>query len=97
MAYNAEEIGAVSLVLRSARAGDRIAPLGMGGRSRLVRDLLREAKVPSEKRDGAPVIARADTGEILWIVGIAQAESTRVADDARERVVRLRAEWIFQE
>jgi hypothetical protein len=36
-------------------------------------------------------VARADTGEILWIVGLAQAERTRVGPQTR-RVLRLAAE-----
>ena len=67
-----------------------MAPLGMGGRSRLVRDLLAEAGVPADDRDQHPVVARDDTGEILWLVGIAQAESTRVTED-RPAAVRL---WV---
>ena len=53
-----------------------MAPLGMEGKTRLLRDLLREAGVPSDQRAFQTVV-EAD-GEILWMIGIAQAESTRV-------------------
>lgn len=65
-----------SLTVRTVREGDRIAPLGMGGKTRLVRDLLREAKVPADARADQLVVEAE--GEILWVVGVAQSESTRV-------------------
>jgi tRNA(Ile)-lysidine synthase len=80
------------LLVRDARPGDRMAPLGMGGRTRLVRDLMADAGWPEHLRPGAPLVARADTGEALWVVGLAQAEATRVAPDAAN-VWRLAAEW----
>ncbi len=69
------------LVVRSVNKGGRMAPLGMSGRTRLVRDLLADAKIPVAERDSAPAVVRTDTEEILWLIGIAQAESTRVPDD----------------
>ena len=74
------------LTVRRVRDGDRIAPLGMNGKTRLVRDLLREAAIPIEKRTSQAVVERE--GQILWVVGIAQAESTRVAEGA-QRVLLL--------
>ncbi len=66
------------LQVRPARAGERFAPLGMAGRTRLVRDVLADAGWPRALRETVPVVARGDTGEILWIVGLAQSESSRV-------------------
>ena len=74
------------LTVRRVRDGDRIAPLGMNGKTRLVRDLLREAAIPIEKRTSQAVVE--GDGQILWVVGIAQAESTRVAEGAK-RVLLL--------
>jgi tRNA(Ile)-lysidine synthetase-like protein len=70
------------LEVRPARAGERFAPLGMAGRTRLVRDVLADAGWARAFRDSAPVVARCDTGEILWIIGLAQAESSRVTAGA---------------
>ncbi|WP_395139570.1 tRNA lysidine(34) synthetase TilS [Armatimonas sp.] len=70
------------LTVRYVRDGDRIAPLGMNGKTRLVRDLLREAEIPVEKRAFQTVVE--GEGEILWVVGIAQAESTRVTEGATQ-------------
>jgi tRNA(Ile)-lysidine synthase len=83
--------GAVDLVIRATRDGDRIAPLGMGGRTRLVHDILAEGCVPVADRAVAPLVVSADTDEILWVVGLVQAEATRVNPDST-RVVRLTAE-----
>lgn len=76
-----------SLQVRNVKPGDRLAPLGMGGKTRLVRDLLREAGVPAELRSRWPVVVNGDTQELLWLVGIAQAEATRVAEVASEVLI----------
>jgi tRNA(Ile)-lysidine synthetase-like protein len=83
--------GTVDMVIRAARDGDRIAPLGMGGRTRLIHDILAEGHVPVADRTVAPLVVSADTDEILWVVGLVQAEATRVDPDST-RVVRLTAE-----
>ena len=44
----------------------------------IVRAILADAGWARAFRDSAPVVARCDTGEILWIIGLAQAESSRV-------------------
>ena len=80
-----------ALIARPLRSGERIAPLGMGGKTRLVRDLMAEAGWPVADRAAAVVIARADTDESLWVIGLAQAESTRVTP-ATKRLLHLCAE-----
>jgi len=54
------------LVVRSRRAGDRMRPLGLGGEKKL-QDVLVDAKVPEEERDGVPLVC-ASWG-IAWVVG----------------------------
>src|SRR3970282_7320 len=54
------------LVVRSRRAGDRLRPLGLGGEKKL-QDMLVDAKVPEEERDGVPLVC-APWG-IVWGVG----------------------------
>jgi tRNA(Ile)-lysidine synthase len=71
------------LAVRPTRIGERMSPLGMGGKTRLIRDLLADAEVSAELRDRVPVVTRADTEEILWLVGVAQAESTRVSSETQ--------------
>ena len=83
---DAEATGPV-LQIRSVRPGDRIRPLGMGGKKK-VQDLLVDGKVPRWERARIPLIVDAE-GRVLWVVG------QRVSEDARvtavtKRAVRLR-------
>lgn len=83
---------ASGLVVRSPRLGDRIAPLGMGGKTRLVRDCLAELGWPEPARAWAPLVTRRGADDtVLWIVGGCQAEETRVSPDT-PFVFRLTAE-----
>lgn len=70
--FDAEAIDLGSLVARNRQAGDRIDPLGMGGRHKKVSDILTDAKVPRSERDRIPIVA--DSRGILWIAGQTQAE-----------------------
>lgn len=64
-----------NLRLRGWRRGDRLRPLGLGG-SRKVSDVLREARVPVSEREGVLVVD--DQDGILWVVGLARDERTRL-------------------
>ncbi len=64
-----------NLRVRGWRQGDRLRPLGLGG-SRRVSDVLREARVPVSGRTRVPVVA--DDEGILWVVGLARDERTRL-------------------
>jgi tRNA(Ile)-lysidine synthetase-like protein len=55
------------LVVRSRRAGDRLA-----GRTRKVQDVLVDAKVPRDERDAWPVVA-TDGGAVVAVAGLAEA------------------------
>jgi tRNA(Ile)-lysidine synthase len=55
------------LVVRGRRPGDRLA-----GRSRKVQDVLVDAKVPRDERDGWPLVATED-GAVVSVVGLAEA------------------------
>ncbi len=55
------------LVVRSRRPGDRLA-----GRSRKVQDVLVDAKVPRDERDGWPLVATED-GAVVAVVGLEEA------------------------
>lgn len=59
------------LGLRPWRAGDRIRPIGLGG-SKLVSDILIDAKVPMSEKPGVYVLESA--GAIVWVVGHRIAE-----------------------
>jgi tRNA(Ile)-lysidine synthase len=54
------------LELRPWRMGDRSRPVGLGG-SKLVSDVLTDAKVPLTEKEGTYVLVSG--GTIVWIVG----------------------------
>ena len=55
------------LVVRSRRPGDRLT-----GRARKVQDVLVDAKVPREERDGWPLVA-TEEGAVVAVAGLAEA------------------------
>lgn len=69
-----------TLEARPWRAGDRIAPTGMAGRTRKLQDVFVTAKTPPEVRRTLPVLADAATGEVLWVPGYRVSESAKVPD-----------------
>ena len=69
------------LVVRGRRPGDRLA-----GRSRKVQDVLVDAKVPRDERDGWPLVATED-GAVVVVVGLAEAPGW----EGTVRAVRERA------
>jgi tRNA(Ile)-lysidine synthase len=83
---DADAVGA-GLSLRRRRAGDRFCPLGMGGRHKLVNELLIDAKVPAEWRDRVPLLVRED-GEIMWVCGWRVDERARVTEKT-SRVIQV--------
>jgi tRNA(Ile)-lysidine synthase len=60
------------LIIRPPRAGDRLKPVGMRG-SKLVSDLLTDAKVPRDERSWVPVVVkpggRGRRQQVVWVVG----------------------------
>jgi len=64
-----------NLQTRNWRQGDRFKPFGMAGTKKLS-DLLRENRVTRDDRSGVLVVT--DDEGILWVVGLARAERTRL-------------------
>jgi len=75
------------LIVRSRMAGDRLRPLGLRGQKKL-QDILVDAKVPRDERDGVPLIA--DDAGIVWVVGHCIADRVKVTPKTK-KVIRLRA------
>lgn len=73
------------LTLRPWREGDRIRPLGLEG-SKLVSDLLTDAKVPPHRRSKICVLCSAE--QPIWVVGIRLDHRVRVRSSTEE-VARL--------
>lgn len=79
------DASAEPLHLRLWRDGERFHPLGLAG-SKLVSDLLTEAKVPPSQRANQLVLCSGD--EIVWVVGRRLAEEVRIVSSTK-RAVRL--------
>jgi tRNA(Ile)-lysidine synthase len=75
------------LTVRFPLTGDRMQPFGMSGHKKLS-DLFIDMKIPRRIRVETPVIE--SSGEILWVVGVAASELTRI-DEAGESVIRVTA------
>lgn len=73
------------LVLRPWRAGDRMRPDGLGG-SKLISDILIDAKVPRDRKDRIPVLADAE--RIIWLCGMRLSEGVK-ATASSDRVVKI--------
>jgi tRNA(Ile)-lysidine synthase len=71
--------------VRNWRPGDRFQPFGLEG-SKKLSDLLREKRIPRETR--SEVLVVADEAGILWVVGLARAERTRLLPST-ERTVTI--------
>ncbi len=64
--------------VRAWRAGDRMRPARLGGRSRKLSDLYIDAKVPKRIRDGARVAVRAGDGAIVWAEHLGRAHGVEI-------------------
>ena len=66
-----------TLEVRAWRAGDWMRPSGFPHRRKL-QDIFVTAKTPPAIRHSLPVVADAETGEVLWIPGYRVSESVKV-------------------
>ncbi|MFZ1688416.1 MAG: tRNA lysidine(34) synthetase TilS [Flavobacteriales bacterium] len=73
------------LLLRAWQPGDRMRPIGLGG-SKLISDMLTDAKVPTARRSHQRVLVSG--GEIIWLVGHRVAEGY-AADTGTTHVLKL--------
>ena len=93
-----ESRGEVPAEMRLARLwvdgpepGDVMCPLGMGGRTKKVSDLLGEARVPVSERRDVPVVRTAPGGTVAWLAGVRADERFRVTATTRV-AIELRIE-----
>lgn len=61
-----------TLKLRPRRPGDRLQPLGLGGRQQKVKTLMINAKIPANQRDHIPLLV--SNNQVLWVCGYRVAE-----------------------
>lgn len=72
-----------NLKVRNPRPGDRFQPFGLEGSKKLT-DILREHRVPRDARESVLVVT--DEAGILWVVGLARAERTRLLPSLEQTV-----------
>ncbi len=72
-----------NLRVRNWNPGDRFQPFGLEG-SKKLSDILRERQVSRENRPGVLVVT--DEAGILWVVGMARAERTRLLPSTEQTV-----------
>jgi tRNA(Ile)-lysidine synthase len=83
------DLGAEALELRGWRPGDRYRPAGRV-RVRKLRDLFQEARVPSWRRPGWPILLRG--GRILWVKQFGPAAEVAGGDGPALRIRETQAE-----
>ncbi len=67
---NDEEDSDIKLLIDTIHQGDTIQPYGMGGKLKLVSDILHEAKIPTHERSQVPLIKDANGASIMCVAGI---------------------------
>jgi tRNA(Ile)-lysidine synthase len=80
----ADELGK-ALVVRNRQPGDRLRPLGLGGRKKL-QDLLVDRKVSRRERDRVPIVTDA-RGRIVWVAGHVIGEEFRVTEHTNAVII----------
>ena len=83
------------LTLRHWRDGDRFCPFGMGGRTKLVSDLLTDCHLSRAERESQMVLCVGD--DIAWVVGLRSDERFRVLPTATEVLVVEKTEILNQQ
>lgn len=72
------------IILRTRLNGDVIAPLGMGGRTQKLSDLMVNEKMPQRARSHWPLLCCG--GEILWVPGYRLSHSFQISLETRRAV-----------
>lgn len=72
---------ASSYTIRKPNTGDRMAPLGMRG-SRLVSDIISDAKLDRESKSKIRVLVRICDGKIIWVTGLKRSRHDLIREDA---------------
>lgn len=60
-------------IFRKPQSGDRMAPLGMKG-TRLVSDIISDAKLSTAQKSNIRLLARKADGEIIWVAGLKRSK-----------------------
>jgi tRNA(Ile)-lysidine synthase len=73
------------LTIRAWQPGDRVQPLGLGGRKKL-QDVFVDRKVPRDERPYVPIVVDAQ-GRVAWVAGHVVGEPFRVTPHSEAVVV----------
>ena len=73
------------LAVRNWRPGDRMRPLGLGGRKKL-QDVFVDGKLPRQARRRLPLVVDAHD-QVVWVPGLALHDAARVTADTKAVVV----------
>ncbi len=68
-------------VLRIRREGDVFSPLGMGGKTMKVSDLMINEKIPAQYRANWPMLVSRET--ILWVPGARLSHAARITESTK--------------
>ena len=66
------------LILRNWKHGDTFQPIGMGGKSKKISDVLIDAKVPNNLKDKVLILESGN--KIAWVVNFRMSEEFKVSD-----------------
>ena len=83
---------AEKLILRVPKPGDRISPLGMGGHSKKLSDILIDRKAPQEERAFLPVIEDGLTGRILALPAIGLVSEWGKVEISSSKVLEIKVQ-----
>ncbi|NLV74464.1 MAG: tRNA lysidine(34) synthetase TilS [Chloroflexi bacterium] len=81
---DAERLG-YELTVGTRAEGDRMQPLGMGGRSVKLHDMMINCKVPADQRPFVPVVRCG--AELVWVVGLRQDERYAIKPRTRQAML----------
>ena len=72
------------LRVRVRQPGDRLRPLGMGGKRIKLSDLMINLKLPQRSRAAWPLVCAGE--EIVWVVGCRSSDAARLTETTAEVV-----------
>lgn len=86
--FDSKILEGTPLTVRKWQVGDRMRPYGMKKGSRLISDIMRDARYSLVDKDNTWLLTKSD--KILWIIGLRRSCLYPVASDA-EKIVRISA------
>lgn len=82
--FDADELSSSRIYIRSRAVGDVLRPLGLQG-TKLISDVLVDAKVPKHRRDTWPLLCLNES--IAWVVGLTRGQAGLVTPATKRTLV----------